>query len=725
VPLGHLFEELKRRNVIRVAIAYLVSGWLVLQVAELALDITGAPDWVLQLLFVFGLLGFPIVLVFSWAYELTPEGVKREKDVERGESITRDTGRKLNIATIGMLVAVLAVVGMDRLYFDERGSSAAPQTAAPIEKSIAVLAFEDLSPDGDHAYFAEGLSEELLNVLAQVDDLQVAGRTSSFAFKGQNKDLREIGELLNVAHVLEGSVRRAGDRIRVTAQLIKASDGFHLFSQTYDRELDDVFAVQDEIAQEITNALLSEIVGTEPIVATRTDTEAYELYLLARQRIHTRDIYRMREANNMLERVLEIDPLYAPALAQKALVTYLMSDSMGAYGDIPFAEALPVSMRMVDQALALDNGLAEAHAIKGLLIDSSGRTEDALEPLKKALAMNPTMSNAGNWLGLAYVSLGRRSEARAILEEVVKRDPTYGPAFTNLVFSHIWRRQFDEADALIERVTRIVGENVKVLQARGNEAVVRGEPAEAIQLFQSAMAENPNYSTVQLMYGFALESVADFETLAAVGLPEHRMYGHATLGAMEEALQQMEAIDLGGSFEPRVLRYVGKVLNRAGRHEEYIDYILKHYGSLDGLLQEVDLHQAWNTGHLPELAYAYRVTGDEESCQRLLPLMREALDEDRANGGDNPFQDFDEALYFALSGDQEATMAAIETALDAGFGAATALDSYIFEAFHGNAQFEGLRKRLADKVDAERAKLGMPPYRPILVTNEEQQVFTH
>ena len=723
--MGQLFEELKRRNVFRVAVAYLVSGWLVLQVAELVVDITGAPDWALKFLLLLGLLGFPIVLIFSWAYELTPEGVKREKDVDRSESITRDTGRKLNIATIVMLIAVLAVVALDRMYFPETNHVAAAQGRAPVEKSIAVLAFEDLSPAGDQAYFAEGLSEELLNVLAQVGDLQVAGRTSSFAFKGQNKDLREIGELLNVAHILEGSVRRSGDRIRVTAQLIKASDGFHLFSQTYDRELDDVFAVQDEIAQEITNALLSEIVGTEPVATSRTDTEAYELYLLARQRIHTRDIYRMREANNMLSRALEIDPLYAPALAQKALVTYLMSDNMGAYGDIPSAEALPVSMRMVDQALALDDTLAEAYAIKGLLTDSSGRPEDALEPLEKALAINPTLTNAGNWLGLAYYTLGRRSEARAILEEVVKRDPTYGPAFNNLVFDHIWRREFDAADALIERVTRIVGENVEVLQARGNEAAIRGESADAIRLFRRAITENPNSSVLQMMYGYALRDVADYETMVVVGIPEHRMYGYAMQGAMEEALREMEAIDLTGSFEPRVLRFVGIVFNSAGQHQAYIDYVQENYGSLDGLLREVNLDEAWNTGYLPELAYAYRALGNEADFQRIVPLIREAIDEDRAQGGDNYFQDFDEALYFALRGDEEATMAAIETALDSGFGAATALDSYIFEPFHGNARFEALRTRLADRVDAKRAKLGMPPYRPISDTNKERPSFTH
>ena len=723
--MSQLFEELKRRNVFRVAIAYLVSGWLVLQVGDIVLDGIDAPAWVMKALLAFGMIGFPIVIIFSWVYELTPEGVKREKDVDRSTSITTDTGRKLNIVTIGMLVAVIAIFAVDRLYFHDAHDERAVRGGASAEKSIAVLAFEDMSPEGDQAYFAEGLSEELLNVLAQVSDLQVAGRTSSFAFKGQNKDLREIGELLNVAHILEGSVRRAGNRIRVTAQLIKASDGFHLFSKTYDRELDDVFAVQDEIAQEISNALLSEIVGTEVMTAARTDTEAYELYLLARQRIHTRDIYRMREADNMLARVLEIDPLYAPALAQKALVTYLMSDSIGAYGDIPQAQAMPIAMRLVDQALALDDTLAEAHAVRGLLIDSSGRSEEALEPLQKALDLNPTMSNAANWTALAYYTLGRRREGLSILEEVVKRDPTYGPAFNNLVLDYTWRREFDTADGLVERVMRILGENVEVRQARGNMAIMRGEPAEAIREFRPAIAENPNSSVVQVMYGLALQSVADYETLVAAGLPEHRILGHAMLGAAEESLREIETIDLAASFRPRALRIIGITLNRAGQHQAYIDYIEKHYDSLDGLLQEVGLDEAWDTGYLPELAYAYRATGDEESFKRLPPLMRAALDKDSDNGGDNYLQQFDEALYFALSGDEEATISAIETALDGGYGIAYALDSHIFSGLHGDVRFEALRARLAGRVDAERASLGMPPYRPISNTDEDRPVFVH
>ena len=274
--MGRIVEELKRRNVFRVAVAYVVASWLVLQVADIVLQGIEAPAWVMKVFMLVLALGLPFVLLFSWAYELTPEGLKKEKDVDRTASITPETGRKLNLITIGMLVAVLAVVVVDRTLMHDHDATPGDTVATSVaEKSIAVLAFEDLSPAGDQAYFADGLSEELLNVLAQVPELKVAGRTSSFAFKGTNTDLREIGELLNVAHILEGSVRKAGNRIRVTAQLIKADDGFHLFSETYDRDLEDIFAVQDEIAQKISAALLTEIVGTEASAKQETDPEAY------------------------------------------------------------------------------------------------------------------------------------------------------------------------------------------------------------------------------------------------------------------------------------------------------------------------------------------------------------------------------------------------------------------------------------------------------------------
>lgn len=194
--MSKLFEELKRRNVIRVAVAYVIAGWLVLQIAEFVLEIIAAPEWIIKVFLLAIGLGLLPVLIFSWAYEITPEGVKREKDIDRGQSITGGTGRRLNQITIGMLVAVLAFVGLERTFFSRPVADTPIVASTASENSIAVLAFQDLSAEGDQAYFAEGLSEEILNVLAQVDELKVAGRTSSFSFKGKDTDLREIGELL-------------------------------------------------------------------------------------------------------------------------------------------------------------------------------------------------------------------------------------------------------------------------------------------------------------------------------------------------------------------------------------------------------------------------------------------------------------------------------------------------------------------------------------------------
>ncbi|MCH8101390.1 MAG: adenylyl cyclase, partial [Proteobacteria bacterium] len=307
-----LFAELQRRNVFRATLAYLIAAWVVLQISQLVLEAIEAPTWVIKVFLLVFALGLPLTLLFSWAYEITPEGIKREKDVDRSQSVTRETGKKLDQVTIALVVALLLFVAADRIFFASAVQTS-PVSIVDAGKSIAVLAFEDLSPEGDQEYFADGLSEELLNVLAQIPGLQVAGRTSSFAFKGQNRDLREIGEILNVTHILEGSVRKAGNRIRVTAQLINATTGFHMYSESYDRELTDIFAVQDEIAAAISSALRTELVATKVQETSETSIEAYDLYLVARQKIYSRDKEEMLEASRLLDKALDIDSEYSPA----------------------------------------------------------------------------------------------------------------------------------------------------------------------------------------------------------------------------------------------------------------------------------------------------------------------------------------------------------------------------------------------------------------------------
>jgi len=321
-----IFEELKRRNVFRVAIAYALLGWAVLQGADFLLDLAGAPDWVIRVFAIAGLVGFPFALFFAWAFELTPEGIKREHEVDRSQSIAPRTGRKLNGIIIGLLVLVIALMAVERVFFAGKGDPEPEPVAAGVSKSIAVLPFTDLSQAQDQGWFADGLAEEILNALVRVPDLQVAARTSSFAFKGSNKEIPAIAAELGVAHVLEGSVRSAGNRIRVTAQLIRAADGFHLWSQNYDRDVADMIGIQEDLATSIATALETTMdpealaqmaqVGTESV-------EAYQEYLRGLERysnswLSQTETSGLTEAYRHFERARALDPTFAEAHVQAA-----------------------------------------------------------------------------------------------------------------------------------------------------------------------------------------------------------------------------------------------------------------------------------------------------------------------------------------------------------------------------------------------------------------------
>ena len=261
--LNSLFAELKRRNIFRVAGAYVVVAWLTMQVIAVMTPALNLPDWVDSFFAILFIAGFPIVLLFAWAFELTPEGVKRTTSIDAEDSIRGQTGRKLDFAILGGLGLVAALIIGTSLF---SGSSPSPdvQSTAVTEKaipsaeagtSIAVLPFADMSSAGDQEYFSDGMAEEILNALVKVPQLRVAGRTSSFSFKGKDTNIREIGQALNVAHVLEGSVRKQGNNVRITTQLIKSKDGIHLWSETYDGSLDNIFELQESISRAVTGEL--------------------------------------------------------------------------------------------------------------------------------------------------------------------------------------------------------------------------------------------------------------------------------------------------------------------------------------------------------------------------------------------------------------------------------------------------------------------------------------
>ena len=720
MALGQLFDELKRRNVFRVAVAYLVSAWLVLQVADVILNNISAPDWVFSAFMLLGAVCFVPVLVFSWAYELTPEGLKKEHEVDRSKSITRETGRKLDYITIAMLVAVVAFVIVERTILERPTEPVAltevadteVQTTVVDDKSIAVLAFDDLSPEGDQAFFAEGLSEEILNVLAQNPSLKVAGRTSSFAFRGKDTDLREIAEVLNVAHVLEGSVRKAGDRIRVTAQLIQASDGFHLFSRTYDRDLTDVFAVQDDLAALIGEALQAQLTGGQqaPTVA-ETSIEAYDLYLLARQRIRTRNVELMKEAMAMLDDALTIDPDYAPALAQRALVVNLLSDDEGAYGDIPAAIAEVEALGLLDRALAIDPRLPEAHAIKGLVMtDQSTINEEAVASLRYALELNPNMDDGKNWLANATPDF---FESLDLYEQVVVRDPMYGPAFNNLIQLYLGMSQFDKAEALIDRVERIGGSDENISQARGTVAAMRGDLSLSARELQFAFDANPNSSIVALWYGFAMLQLGELESALVEASPNAPLMAHWFSGDFESADEWIEAADFGAGNRALKLSSVIGYLTSRGRAAEAIEIVERHFGGLTALIETIPVDGFYGTAYLGPLAYAYLLEDGQDEYRTLVAEMQSVFAVQEARKGYNWIFWVSRAQHAALVGDAAAATDYMQRAYESGLTSVIPPNT-LFDLLDEHEPFQGVLARIVERGNRERAELGLEPYVPAL-----------
>ena len=327
--MASVWEELKRRNVVRVAIAYAIVSWLILQIADVLTPLLRLPEWVGGFVFLLLVIGFLLALILSWAYELTPEGLKKEKDVERSESITHVTGRKLDFVIIAMLVVALGYFSYDKFVLDPGRDAAEVEAAVQVAqeqvaesvepqdsiKSIAVLAFVNMSDDPGNEYFSDGISEEILNLLAKLPELRVTSRSSAFSFKGQNLDVPTMAARLNVAHILEGSVRKSGNDLRITAQLIDVATDTHLWSETYDRKLENIFAVQDEIATAVVDALKITLLGKEP-KSTETDPEAYALYLQGLY-FHNQGIEEStNRAEILLKEALDIDPGFAKALAE-------------------------------------------------------------------------------------------------------------------------------------------------------------------------------------------------------------------------------------------------------------------------------------------------------------------------------------------------------------------------------------------------------------------------
>jgi len=712
--MSGLFEELKRRNVFKVGTAYVVLAWLVAQVTDVFLEPLGAPEWVIKTILVLLIAGLPVVLLFAWAYELTPEGLKREKDVDRSQSITQQTGQKLNLAIIAILVLALGYFAWDKFVLepdrhpeDEQSAEASPAQPAAHGKSIAVLPFVNMSEDTGNEYFSDGISEEILNALAKVDDLKVAGRTSSFAFKGQNQDLRQIGEALGVNHILEGSVRKAGAKVRITAQLIQVDDGFHLWSETYDRELTDVFAIQDEIANAILTQLKARLVeGETPApLATRTSTEAYELYLLAKQRMYERSQLPLEDAVGLLDRAIAIDPQYAPAYAQRGIAALLLADN--SYGTTPQAQAETQAKLFLDQALRLDPELAEAWAGLGLYYyNRPGEVDSGIEALQKALALNPNLIDAGNWLQNAYINASRPADSLAVLQDVVQRDPLYRPGLANLVWMYGQMGQLEEAKKVADRARPYIPNDPLLSLMQSILSYYDGHYAEGLQFAQAALATQPNDRVYRVFYSWGLASTHQYERLAEEGYQGWRLYGLQRLGRTEEAAM------LARSFEPTEnIRFIFEFLNAADRSSELVTYLEQQWPDLDAFETAFPADGYFGHRVMNAVALAYRRTGNQEKFDDAMQRVRRAHDSLTEQGLSNPDYWLNQAAWCAMAGRNEEALELLATAIDGGriLSARIADAMPYFSELEGDPVYEAIQARMVEHLNQERQQLGLEP----------------
>ena len=537
------YTELKRRNVFKVAIVYTAVAWLLLQVSDTLGPALHLPEWFVSAVAFLLILGFPVSIIFAWAFDLTPDGLKMETKAEPTAAVAGKTGKKLNLIVAAALALALSYFVFDKVALDSGRDAAEISTAeqvtqqrpaelesAGIDNSIAVLPFVNMSSDEEQEYFSDGLSEELLNLLAKIPELNVAARTSSFSFKGKDLEIPEIASRLKVAHVLEGSVRKHGNQLRITAQLIQADNGYHLWSETYDRQLDNVFQIQEDIASAVVDALRITLLGEVP-KTRRTDPAAYQLFLEGQYLKRQISADSLNRAIKAFKQAVEIDPAYVPAWAELA-DTYLWG---GGLDELSHEETSALADQAIQTAINTDPDYAFAYYVRGVSwifgknrfdkgIDDfelaleldpddaflvaaigkgaflTGKFDLAISQYQAALAMEPVVPEFHYYLGRAYLSSGQLDDAESSFRRLSNLSTSYRGNF------HLWETLFIKGE--LEAALAASDSNFTLAITHH----VLGNAAEADEALTDVI-ENLDPYWIALVYGYRGEVDKTFEWL--------------------------------------------------------------------------------------------------------------------------------------------------------------------------------------------------------------------
>ena len=568
---GNLFAELKRRNVYKVAVAYIVAGWALSQGVAQVFPVFDVPNWIIRSIVVLIVLGLPIALVLAWMFEITPQGIKR---TETADAMPASARPKKYIWIYVVVIGAAVSIG---LFFLGRYSAQNTPTPRPVtepearpgfqgeaatgqtipQKSIAVLPFDNLSRDPDNAYFCEGVQDEILTRLAKVADLKVISRTSTQHFKSSPDNLPQIAKQLGVAHIVEGSVQKAGDAVRVNVQLINAASDAHLWAETFDRKLTDIFAVESEIAKTIAETLQARLTGSEKSSIAKTPTvnpEAYELYLKGRFFWNKRTGDDLRKSIEYLKQAIAKDPGYALAYAA-------LADSYGLlrfYGGASPAESVVPAEAAAKKALELDDSLAEAHASLGLIATEELEVNRAVNELERAIQLNPNYATAHHWLGLALATLRQSDRSVGELKRALELDPLSMIINADLSIIYLYARRYDAAEAQARKTLEIDSRSFVAHYYLGAVMQLTGRLKEAIPEFQKAVElNNDPYSIAMLAQAYARNGQTDEarkllahlnEMAKSAEVPEYALATvYTSLGEKERAIEALEHGFAGGN----------------------------------------------------------------------------------------------------------------------------------------------------------------------------------
>ena len=515
--MGSLLDELRRRNVIRVGIAYLAVAWLILQVGETLLPVYGFTDSAIRNLVVVLVVGLFVTLPLSWTFEWTPSGIIKDPGATVSESASRQVKKKLDQFIVFSLVVAVAYFAVDKFILDPARDTAKIEAAIEdarsdallesyADKSIVVLAFADMSPAGDQEYFSDGIAEELLNVLTKIGELRVISRSTAFTFKNSDAPLTEIAKKLDVTYVLEGSVRKNGDRIRITAQLIDARTDTHLWSETYDRNLDDIFAIQDEISDSIVTELKLTILNGN-LRAQKIDANAYENYLKARHVVHTSDHSRLREAQALLDEVLAKAPNYIPALNDLGRLYYRIPKTDG----LSAAENGAEIRALAERVMAIEPNGVDALIWQGWFAFGEGDFAETANFYERAIRVDANDVNLLRVLVPFLVRINRPDDAIALGQYLRRRDPACVACLWNLARAYSASGRYDESARTVESMLMWGAPTAYFYWELGHRWLLAGNPESASAAFEkekiSAAAET---GAILVLHEFGRES--EFES---------------------------------------------------------------------------------------------------------------------------------------------------------------------------------------------------------------------